>query len=323
MISRVELYNGTSPVLRAERELEEDPLQRLGIMLPGAAVGVDGYASLFLEDRPDRTDVGAAFEIGRGVPLLGGSIERGVDRFTGLYLKLRRPNVELGLGGGDRNGDLIGHAGLYLKGARWSAAWGGARGPGGVDFQHLAATWHPVERGTAPGAHLIAERRSADRYAAELMLVDRASFNHFAVWGQFGMAQWPHRRTFEAVGDVMRFVRPPIFLHGYTSGALAVSGRYDRVPGAHELILDARVFPVRAFRRASPLPPDPRTGVAGYVVNRVIPTIMIGAFRKTRAGTTTVLGEIGFPPVSVYVEVPTQEGARTYVFVQYRQGLAF
>jgi hypothetical protein len=48
---------------------------------------------------------------------------------------------------------------------------------------------------------------------------------------------------------------------------------------------------------------------------------MLGAFRRTRARTTTWVGEIGLPPFSLYVEAPTQTGARTYLFVQYRQGL--
>ena len=106
---------------------------------------------------------------------------RGDDRFAGLYLKLRWPNVEIGAGGGARNDDFIQHGALYVKGARWSAALGGAHGANGVDYEHFAATWHPTRRGGAPGMRLIAERRSADRYQAELMFTDRATFNHFAV----------------------------------------------------------------------------------------------------------------------------------------------
>ena len=323
-MSRIEVYNGAVPVLRAERELHGAPLQRIGIRLPGTVPGVDGYVSLFLEGRPDRTDVGTAFEVGRGVPMLGGSIERGDDRFAGLYLKLRSPNAEIAAGGGELNGDLIGHGALYVKGARWSATAGGSRGQFGVDFAHFAATWHPVQRGTAPGARLIAERRSGDRYFAELMLVDRADFNHFAVWGQYGMDQWPHRKAFEAVGDIMRYVRPPSFLHGYTSGTAAVSGRYELTDGVREFTLDVRVFPLRALPSLSGESEEVvRSGLSGYIVGRVLPTIMVGGFRNIRAGTNTWVGEIGFPPLSAYFEAPTREGVDPYVFVQYRQELPF
>ena len=323
-MSRIEVHDGTVPLLRAERELHGAPLQRIGLRLPGSLLAADGYLALFLEDRPDRTDVGTAFEVGRGVPLLGGSIERGTDRFAGLYLKLRHPDAEIAAGGGNLNGDLVGHGALYVKGARWSAAVGGSRGRDGVDLAHLAATWHPERRGTAPGARLIAERRSRERYFAEVMLVDRADFNHFAVWGQYGMDEWPHRQAFEAVGDITRYVRPPVFLHGYTSGAAAVSGRYEVSDGASEFTLDVRVFPMRALRSLSGGAEEVvRSGLSGYIVGRVLPTIMLGGFRKTRAGASTWVGEIGLPPLSVYFEAPTQQGVDPYVFVQYRQELPF
>src|SRR5688500_8451969 len=74
-LSRLEVYDGAIPVLRAERELEDDPSLRAALRIPASAVGLDGYASLFLEDRPDTTEVGGAFELGRGVAMLGGSIE--------------------------------------------------------------------------------------------------------------------------------------------------------------------------------------------------------------------------------------------------------
>jgi hypothetical protein len=322
--SRVEIYDGATPVLRAEREHRDDPVQRVGLLLPGRVVGMDGYLSVFLEDRVDRTGFGTAFEVGRGVPMLGGSIERDSVDYTGLYLKLRRPNAELGFGGGRRDGVWSSHGALYLKGARWSAAVGGARGPEGVDFGHFAATWHPRERGAGPGARLIAERRSSERYAAELMVADGANFNHFAVWGQFGMDQWPHRKTFEVLGDVMRYVRPPIFLHGYTLGRGVVTGRYELRGGVRELTLDARAFPTRFVRRAAPgAPDDARSGVSSYVVERVLPSIMVGGFRKLRAQTNTWVGEIAFPPFSVYGEAPADDRATPYLFLQYRQPLPF
>ena len=318
-LSRVELFHGATPVLRVEREIEDDPLLRASARLPASVVGLDGFLSAFLVDRDSTTDLGTAFEIGKGVPMLGGSIEDGAVRYAGAYLKLRWPNLEIAAGGGDRSGDAIGHAGLYVKRSRWSAALGGASGPPGVDFQHFAATWHPVQRGGAPGARLISERRSSDRWLAEVMFTDRANFNHFAVWGQFGMGEFPHRKTFEAVDDISRYVRPPIFLHHYTSGALGMSARYQRTLDVRELTLDARVFPVRALRRgATPNPTVSRGGVGGYFADRVLPSIMVGAFRRTRAGTGSWLGEIGFPPFSVFTEIPMQSGARTYLFVQYR-----
>jgi hypothetical protein len=321
-LSRIELYDGLLPFLRAERELEEDrPLTRASLRLPASLVGLDGYAALIFGQRPDSTAWGVAFELGRGVPMLGGSVERGGDRFTGLYLKLRQPNAEIAAGGGDHNGDLIGHGALYLKGMRWSVAVGGAKGPNGVDFQHAAATWHPVERGGAPGARFISERRSADRWSGELMFTDRANFNHFATWGQFGIAEFPHRKTFEAADDITRYVRPPIFLHGYTTGALAASVRYQRTLDVYELTLDARVFPVRALRGPAAPAGDERGGIGGYFTERVLPSLMVGAFRRMKAESTTWVGEIGFPPFSVFTEVPMQDGAPTYLFVSYRQGL--
>ena len=142
------------------------------------------------------------------------------------------------------------------------------------------------------------------------------------MWGQFGIAEWPHRKTFEAADDITRYVRPPIFLHGYTLGALAASARYQRTLAVREFTLDGRVFPVRALRGGS-APPESevRGGVGGYLLDRVLPSLMVGGFRRTKASTTTWVGEIGLPPFSLYVEAPTQAGARTYLFVQYRQGL--
>jgi hypothetical protein len=320
-LSRIELYDGGTPVLRAEREIEDGALTRAALRLPGSAVGFDGYASLFLADRPGETRWGAAFEAGRGVPALGGSVERGDDRFTGLYLKLRSADAEIAVGGGDRNGDLIGHGAVYVKGTRWSAALGGARGPDGVDYQHLAATWHPVSRGEAPGARLIAERRSADRWVAQLMITDRANFNHFAVWGQYGIDQFPHRKTFEVAADITRYVRPPIFLHGYTLGSVAVSGRYERTFDTRELTLDARLFPGRALGGPASSGAGSSRSVSDYLRDRVWPSVMVGAFRRTHADETTWVGEIGFPPLSVYVEVPTHSGARSYVLISYRQAI--
>lgn len=256
--------------------------------------------------------------------MVGGSVERDDDRYTGAHLKLRRPNAEIALGGGRRDSAWIQHGSVYVRGGRWSAAAGGARGPAGVDFQHFAASWHPLQRGGGPGARLIAERRSSRRYFAELMVADRANFNHFAVWGQYGIDQWPHRKTFEAVDDIMRYVRPPIFDHQYTAGVGIVGGRYEVKDGVEQVTLDARLYPVRIVHRPVPTqPPDARTGVRAYVLDRVLPAVMVGGFRETRTGTTTWVGQIDFPPLSVYGESSLQSGAEPYLFVQYRQGLPF
>ncbi|MSR35479.1 MAG: hypothetical protein EXR95_02375 [Gemmatimonadetes bacterium] len=323
--SRVELYDAAFPLLRAEREQADGATtHRLGVQLPGRALGLDGYLSMFLEDRPDRTALGATFEVGRGVPMIGGSIERDDDRYTGAYLKLRRPNAELAFGGGRRDSSWVEHGAVYVKGARWSAAIGGARGDNGVDFEHFAASWHPLQRGGGPGARLIAERRSSERYFTELMIADRANFNHFSVWGQYGMDQWPHRKTFEAVDDIMRYVRPPIFDHQYTVGVGVVGGRYEVRNGTEQVTLDGRFYPIRLVHRTAPTqPPDPRTGVRGYVIDRILPAIMLGGFREMNAGTTTWVGQIDFPPFSLYGESPMRTGAQPYLFVQYRQGLPF
>ena len=324
-ISRVELYDVSFPLLRGERAQDGDAaIHRVGVMVPGRAAGVDGYVSLFLEDRPDRTAFGTAFEVGRGVPMLGGSVERDDDRYTGAYLKLRSPNAEVAFGGGRRDSTWIEHGAVYVKGARWSAALGGAHGAKGVDFEHVAASWHPLQRGGGPGARLIAERRRAQRWFAELMVADRANFNHFAVWGQYGIDQWPHRKTFEAIDDIMRYVRPPIFDHQYTAGVGIVGGRYEVRNGIEEITLDARAYPVRLVHRPAPTqPPDSRTGVRGYVLDRVLPAIMLGGFRETNAGATTWVGQIDFPPFSVYGEAPMPAEAEPYLFVQYRQEFPF
>jgi hypothetical protein len=174
-----------------------------------------------------------------------------------------------------------------------------------------------VERGGAPGARFIAERRASDRWSAELMVTDRANFNHFATWGQFGIAEFPHRKTFEVADDITRYVRPPIFLHAYTTGAFAAKVSYLRSLSVRELTLDGRTFPVRLFHAQAAA----SQGARGYLVDRVLPSLMVGAFRKTKAKTNTFLAEVGLPPFSVYVEVPRLDGAHSYVFVQYRRGL--
>ena len=63
--SRLELVHDGFYFLRAEREdgLDGDT-HRIGGQLPGAMLGLDGYASLFLEDGPTSTGFGTNFELG-------------------------------------------------------------------------------------------------------------------------------------------------------------------------------------------------------------------------------------------------------------------
>ena len=94
-----------------------------------------------------------------------------------------------------------------------------------------------------------AERRNGDDWFVEAFITDRANFNHFASWGRYGLDQWPHEKTFEAVGDPMRYFRPPIMNQERTTGMGIVGGRYRVRDGVGETTLEARVFPVRIFRR--------------------------------------------------------------------------
>lgn len=325
LTSRVEFYGIGLPWIRLERkDSGGESAHRAGIQLPGKLIGLDGFASLFVHAQPDRTARGASFELGRGVPMLGGSIERGVQAFSGLYVKLRSTNAELGLGGGKRDADWLQHGGLYVKGVRWSAAIGGARGPNQIDFQHFAASWHPAQRGGGPGARFTAERRNGRRYVAELLVADRTTFSHFSVWGQYGMDQWPHRKTFEAVGDMMRYVRPPIMNHGYTLGRGVVGGQWEVNGDQRELTLDGRFFPVR-FLRERPAPGAAASPLAAgsYLSERVLPSVMIGGFREMSSGTSALLGEIAFPPFSIYGEAPLTDRGSAYLFAQYRVAMPF
>lgn len=324
LTSRLEFYGTGLPWFRLEREGSGDQaMNRAGVQLPARLIGLAGYASFFVDDRPARTYRGAAFELGRGVPAVGGSIERGTRAYTGLYLKLRSANAELGLGGGQRDQDWLQHGALYLKGVRWAAAVGGARGPNQIDFQHLAASWHPAVRGSGPGARFSAERRNSRRWVTELMVADRAAFNHFSVWGNYGMDQWPHRKTFEAVDDMMRYVRPPVMDQAYTAGAGIVGGKWDVNGDEREFTLDGRFFPARLLG-AEPMPAGvPPTDSRGYLRERVLPGLMIGGYREMSSGAGALLGEIVLPPFAIYGELPLADDAISYLFVQYRAALPF
>ena len=228
----MELLNGGLYTLRAERtQTDGAHTDRLGVRLPGSLLSLFGYLSLFLEDRPEEFAYGTNFELGSGLFAVGGSVERDEDAFTGGYLKLRSADLELGLGGGRTAQDWIGHGAVYAKGASFSVAMGGVAGPGRA-LQHLAGTWHPATRGAGPGAMFASERRNGNDWFVEAFFTDRANFNHFASWGRYGLDQWPHEKTFEAVGDLMRYFRPPIMNQERTTGMGIVGGRYQVRGGA-------------------------------------------------------------------------------------------
>ena len=317
--SRLELLNGGLYTLRAERtQTAGVHTDLVGVRLPGSLVSLTGYLSLFLEDRPDEFAYGTNFELGSGLIAVGGSVERDEDAFTGGYLKLRGADLEFGLGGGRTAQDWIGHGAVYAKGRSFSVALGGAAGPG-RGFQHLAGTWHPATRGAGPGAMFAAERRNGDDWFVEAFITDRANFNHFASWGRYGLDQWPHEKTFEAVGDPMRYFRPPIMNQERTTGMGIVGGRYRVRDGVGETTLEARVFPVRIFRRMAG-----ERGVAAarpeqqsYVRDRVLTSLMVGAFHDIGSGTATALAQLGLPPLLVYAEADLR-GGDPYLLIQYR-----
>jgi hypothetical protein len=315
--SRVEVLNGGLYTLRAERT-QNDGVHTdiVGVRLPGSMLSLTGYVSLFLEDRPEEFAYGTNFELGSGLIAVGGSVERDEDAYTGGYLKLRGADLELGLGGGRTAQDWIGHGAVYARGRVFSVAVGGAAGPGRA-FQHLAGTWHPVTRGAGPGAIFAAERRNGNDWFVEALLTDQANFNHFASWGRYGMDQWPHEKTFEAVGDPMRYFRPPIMNQERTTGMGTVGGRYRVRGGVGTTTIEARAFPVRIFRRLAEEWAVAGPGGQRYVRDRVLTTVMVGAFHDIGSGTATALAQLGLPPLLIYAEVDLR-GGDPYLLIQYR-----
>jgi len=320
--SRLELLNEGLYILRAERtQTDEAHTDLLGVRLPGSLLSLSGYLSLFLEDRPDKFAYGTNFELGSGLFAVGGSVERDEDTFTGGYLKLHGADIELGFGGGRATQDWIGHGAVYVKGTGFSVAMGGVAGPGRA-FQHLAGTWHPVTRGAGPGAMFSSERRSGNDWSVEVLFADRANFNHFASWGRYGLDQWPHEKTFEAVGDPMRYFRPPIMNQERTTGMGIVGGRYQVRGGVGETTIDARVFPVRIFRRLAgePAVAGGRTQQQRYVRDRVLTSLVVGAFHDVGSDTATTLAQLELPPILVYAEVDLRVDD-PYLLIQYRVGI--
>ena len=318
-ISRLELLNGGLYTLRAERtQTDGVHTDLVGVRIPGSLVSLTGYLSLFLENRPEEFAYGTNFELGSGLIAVGGSVERDEDAYTGGYLKLRGADFEVGLGGGRTAQDWIGHGAVYAKGNGFSVAMGGVAGRG-RDFQHLAGTWHPATRGAGPGAIFASERRNGKDWFVEALITDRANFNHFASWGPYGLDQRPHEKTFEAVGDLMRYVRPPTMNQERTTGMGIVGGQYRVRDGVGETTLEARVFPVRIFRR---LAGDPAVATARpeqqrYVRDRVLTSLMVGAFHDIGSGTATALAQIGLPPLLVYAEADLR-GGDPYLLIRYR-----
>ena len=320
--SRLELLNGGVYTLRAERtQIDGVHTDRVGVRMPGSLLDLSGYVSLFVEDRPEEFAYGTNLELGRGLLAVGASVERDDGAFTGGYLKLRTVDFEVGLGGGRTAQDWIGHGAVYVKGRGFSVAMGGVAG-GGREFQHLAGTWHPESRGAGPGAMFASERRNGDDWFMEAFVTDRANFNHFASWGRYGLDQFPHEKTFEALGDPMRYFRPPIMNQERTTGMGIVGGRYRVRGGEGELTLEARAFPVRISRR---LAADAGSGGAPqqqrYVRDRVLTSLMVGAFHDVGSGTTA-LAQVAFPPILMYAEVDLR-GGEPYLLIQYRSEVPF
>ena len=322
--SRLELLNGGFYTFRAERtQTGGVHTDRLGVRLPGSLLSLVGYVSFFLEDRPEEFAYGTNFELGSGLIAVGGSVERDEDAFTGGYLKLRSADFEFGLGGGRTARDWIGHGALYAKGSGFSVAMGAVAGPG-RNFQHLAGTWHPATRGAGPGAMFASERRNGNDWFVEALFTDRANFNYFASWGRYGLDQFPHEKTFEAVGDPMRYFRPPIMNQERTTGMGIVGGRYRVREGVGETTLEARVFPVRIFRRMAgePAATDAGPEQQRYVRDRVLTSLMVGAFHDIGSGSATALAQLGLLPVLVYAEADLR-GGDPYLLIQYRAGIPF
>jgi hypothetical protein len=314
--SRLELARGGFYLLRAERQdTPNGETHRVGAKLPGSLVGLDGYASLFLEDDPASTGVGTNFELGKGLWVVGGSLERAEADFSGAYVKMRAGDLEISGGGGARDGRAVWHGAAYLKTERFSLATGGSLGPDESAYSHVAATWHPAPdaRGRTPGAWMTLERDGPRDYALEIALAHDATFGHLTSWGAYGMDQWPHEKRIEALGDVMRYFRPSIRNHERSAGLGVLAAEWDVDGGEGTLTLDARYYPFRLLR-ASPSPPaPPRRDLLAELLNDA----MVGWIEPMGDEAGTLLAELRLDPVVLYVGVPRSNRSDPYVFVQY------
>ena len=320
--TRFELLDGRFYALRAERRRAAGiNTDRLGGQLPGRLFGLDGYTSLFLERRPGLTAYGTNFELGRGLLALGGSVERADLKFKGVYVKLGEEDLQVAIGGGERNSDAVWHGAVYAKGTRFSLAGGGSTGPGDTSYQHLAGTWHPAERGGASGGWFIVERDGPTDYLIEVNVAHRATFDHLTVWGAYGMDQWPHEKSFEALGDLMRYFRPSILNHERSGGAGVLGARYKVSGGEPSLTLDARAFPFRIFRGSDPAAAGQAAG--GETGRRdlrseLLGGLMVGLAREVRGGDDlTLLGEVRLDPIVLYAELHPGAETNAYLFLQY------
>ena len=86
-----------------------------------------------------------------------------------------------------------------------------------------------------------------------------------------------------------------------------------------ETTLEARVFPVRIFRRLAgePTAAAARPEQQSYVRDRVLTSLMVGASHDIGSGTASALAQLGLPPLLVYAEADLR-GDDPYLLIQYR-----
>jgi hypothetical protein len=89
-----------------------------------------------------------------------------------------------------------------------------------------------------------------------------------------------------------------------------------------ETTIDARVFPVRIFRRLAgePAVAGGRTQQQRYVRDRVLTSLVVGAFHDVGSDTATTLAQLELPPILVYAEVDLRVDD-PYLLIQYRVGI--
>jgi len=321
-VLRAELLHDRFYVFRAERRrIGGRDLDRVGFQFPGSMIGLTGYGSAFLENHWDYTGMGSNVKFGRGPVEIGGSLERaGERRFTGAFATVGGEDWKLGFGGGDRNSEAVWHGAGYVKGTRFSAAVGGSVGPANHKYSHYAATWHPApeQRGHAPGAWIQVERDGPRDYEVELNLAHGANLGFMTTWGGYGMDEFPHEKRIIAMGDFMRYYRPPTRNHERSAGAGVLGARYRVLGDDRWITLDVRFYPFRMIaetdRTGGPVGAAPRRNVGRDVLRGM----MIGLMQPLRSSDhPTVLVEVRVDPIVVYSEIRTGAQSNGYVYLQY------
>lgn len=321
-VLRAELLRDGFYIFRAERRrIAGQDLDRVGFQFPGSMVGLTGYGSAFLENHWDYTGLGSNVKFGRGPVEIGGSLERaGENRFTGAFATVGGEDWKLGFGGGDRNSEAVWHGAGYLKGTRFSAAVGGSLGPADHKYSHFAATWHPApaQRGGAPGAWLQVERDGPRDYEVELNFAHDAVFGFMTTWGRYGMDEFPHEKRIIAMGDFMRYYRPPIPNHERSAGAGVLGARYRVLGDDRWLMLDGRFYPFRMIAETDATGGPGGTATWRTVGKNLMHGTMIGLMQPFRASDhPTFLAEVRINPIVIYGEFRTGADSSAHVYLQY------